>query len=329
MEEVKNKKILRTKELFDRKKKLKNNETKGFKLFLKNIQLTLLGLPGILWFFVFSYIPMVGIILAFKKFNYTKGLFGSEWNGFDNFKLLFASNDAFIIIRNTVLYNLVFILLGTVFSIILAIMLETVTKKYLIKAYQTVLLLPHFISWVVVGFAVIGLLTYEGGIINSLISAFGGKKIMWYSETKPWPFIMVIAYLWKQVGYNTLFYYGSILGIDASLYEAAKVDGANKLQQIRHITLPMLRPTICVLLITSIGRIMKGDFGLFYYIPNNTGALYAVTDIMDTYVYRMLRVVGDLGVSSAIALFQSVVGFVIVIIANAIIKKIDEDSAMF
>ena len=324
--------LLETKESIKKSKKCskcKGNEKRGFKLFMSNIQLSMLALPGIVWLIIFSYIPMFGIILAFKKFNYGKGIFGSEWNGFENFKMLFASNDGFVIVRNTVLYNVVFIILGTLLAIILAIMLETITKKTLIKLYQTALLLPYFVSWVVVGFAVVGLLTYESGLVNSIISALGGEKVMWYSEAENWPVIIVIGYLWKQVGYNMLLYYGSILGIDSSLYEAAKIDGANKIQQIVHITMPMLRPTVCVLLITSIGRMMRGDYGLFYYLPNNTGALYSATDILDTYVYRMMKVVGDIGVSSAIALFQSVVGLVLVVIANSIIKKIDSDSAMF
>ena len=334
METVKSKTGVRRKKnkggiFCSKNKTLSGNETKGIKLFFKNIQLTLLALPGVAWLLIFSYIPMFGLILAFKKFNYQIGIFGSPWIGLENFKMLFASSDAFNVIRNTVLYNITFIIVGTFLSIIVAIMLETITKKVFIKAYQTVLLLPHFISWVVVGFATIGLFTFENGFINTLIKTLGGEGVMWYSEPKMWPGIILIAYLWKQLGYNTLLYYGSILGIDTSLYEAAKVDGANKIQQIIHITIPMLRPTICVLLIVSIGGMMKGDFGLFYYIPNNTGALYAATDVLDTYIYRMMSVVGDIGISSAISLFQSVVGFILVLCANAVIRKIDNDSAMF
>ncbi|MBR5613861.1 MAG: sugar ABC transporter permease [Clostridia bacterium] len=299
------------------------------KTFIKNGELSLLALPTIIWVVIFSYIPMFSIILAFKDYNSMKGVFGSEWNGLDNFKFLFSSNDAAIIIRNTVLYNLAFVILATAISIIIALLLETITKKFFIKLYQTVLMLPHFVSWVVVGFVMMGLFNYENGVANNLISALGGDKAMWYSTTKPWPYIITSSYLWKQVGYQALFYYGAILAIDDSLYEAGKIDGANKIQEIFYITLPMMRTTICTLLIVSIGSMMRGDFGLFYYVPNNMGSLYQVTDVIDTYIYRMMRVVGNVGVSSAVTLFQSVVGFILVLVSNAVIKKLDSDSAMF
>ena len=293
------------------------------------ISLSFLTLPAIIWFIVFCYIPMFGIIIAFKDFDYAKGILGSDWCGFDNFVYLFKSNDAYRILRNTILYNATFIIVGTFAAIGVALMLDSVKSKTLIKFTQTTIFLPHFISWVVVAFVTQQMFALNNGAINTLIEFFGGDKIPWYTNIKPWPCILVIANLWKTIGFNTIVYYGAILGIDSSIYEAARIDGANSRQVITKITLPMLKPTIVILFIMSIGTILRADFGLFYYLPNNQGPLYPVTDVIDTYIYRALKVSGDLTGSSAASFVQSVVGLVLVLVANKITKKLDPDNALF
>ena len=287
-----------------------------------------LTLPALLWFIIFSYIPMFGIIIAFKDFDYAKGIFGSDWSGLANFEYLFASNDAFRIIRNTICYNVAFILISTTCSVCVALMLDTIKNKYFIKFCQTSMFLPYFVSWVIVAFITQNLFSLNG-LINGVINSFGGESISFYTNPKPWPVILVIAHLWKGIGYSTILYYGAILGIDSTLYEAAKIDGANGRQCITKITLPMLKPTIVILLIMSIGSIFRADFGLFYYIPNNQGPLYPVTDVIDTYIYRALRVNGDISGSSAGSFLQSVVGLVMVVAANTVAKKLDEENALF
>lgn len=288
-------------------------------------ELSLMALPGFLWFLIFSYIPMFGIIIAFKDYKYSEGILGSKWVGLDNFKYLFASNDAFRIVRNTVCYNLVFIFLGMAAAITVAIMLDVLAKRYLVKIYQTALFVPYFISWVLVAYIAQALFEYDGGVINTLL----GKKITWYTNPKPWPIVIIIANLWKTIGYNVILYYGAIMGIDDSLYEAATIDGASRWRMIRSITIPMLRPTMTILAIMGIGGMMRADFGLFYYVPNNSGALYATTDVLDTYIYRILKVSGDMSGGSAAGLFQSVVGLILVITTNAIVRKIDSENALY
>lgn len=293
-----------------------------------NVGLMMLSLPVVIWSVIFSYIPMFGVLIAFKDFKYSKGIFGSPWNGLDNFMYLFSSNDAARILRNTICYNLMFMLVGTVCAIAVALMLETVVNRRCIKLYQTFIFLPYFVSWVVVSYMTSGLFSFDGGVLNRILGIFG-KQVSWYNNVKPWPVILLIANLWKSIGFNTLMYYGALLGIDAELYEAAEIDGAGKFKQIRCITIPLLRPTIIVMLILAVGNMMRADFGLFYYIPKNSGALYAVTDVIDTYIYRALKVSGDIAGSSATAFFQSVVGFVLVVTANAIVRKVDGENAMF
>ncbi|MBE7067565.1 MAG: sugar ABC transporter permease [Ruminococcaceae bacterium] len=293
------------------------------------ISLGFLTLPAIVWFIVFCYIPMFGIIIAFKDFDYAKGIFGSDWCGFDNFVYLFKSNDAFRILRNTILYNFSFIVIGTIAAIAMALMLDSIKSKAFIKFTQTTIFLPYFISWVVVAFVTQQMFALNNGAMNSLIEFFGGEKVLWYTNTKAWPIILIIANLWKQIGFNTIVYYGSILGIDSSLYEAARIDGASGRQCITKITLPLLKPTIVILFIMSIGSILRADFGLFYYLPNNQGPLYPVTDVIDTYIYRALKVSGDLTGSSAASFVQSVVGLILVLITNTITKKLDPENALF
>lgn len=293
------------------------------------ISLGFLTLPAVVWFIVFCYIPMFGIIIAFKDFDYAKGIFGSDWCGVNNFLYLFKSNDAYRILRNTILYNGTFIVVGTFAAICVALMLDAVKSKALVKFTQTTIFLPYFISWVVVAFVTQQMFALNNGAMNTLLEFFGWEKVSWYTTTKPWPFILIIANLWKQIGFNTIVYYGAILGIDSSLYEAAKIDGANARQCITKITLPLLKPTIVILFIMSIGTILRADFGLFYYLPNNQGPLYPVTDVIDTYIYRALKVSGDLTGSSAASFVQSVVGLILVLITNSITKKLDPDNALF
>ena len=293
------------------------------------LELGLLAVPAILWFIVFAYIPMFGIIIAFKDFNYADGIFGSAWNGLENFRYLFATNDAFRILRNTVLYNIAFIVLGTVIPITVAMMLDRIKSRSFIKFAQTTMFLPHFISWVIVGFIAQRFFSTNTGLLNQIIEMFGGEKVSWYTEKLPWIFIIIIVRIWKVLGFNTIIYYGSIIGIDTSLYEAARIDGANEWQVARKITLPLLMPTIMILFIMATGNILRADFGLFYYVPNNQGPLYPVTDVIDTYIYRALKISGDIPGSSAASFVQSVAGLVIVYVANYVTKKIDPDNALF
>ena len=292
-------------------------------------ELGILALPAVVWFIIFAYIPMFGIIIAFKDFEYAKGIFGSSWNGFENFKYLFATNDAFRILRNTILYNIAFIVLGTIIPIMVAMLLDRVKSRNFIKFCQTTMFLPHFISWVVVAFIAQQFFSTNTGLLNHVIEMFGGEKVSWYTEKTPWIFIIIIVRMWKVIGFNTIIYYGSIIGIDSSLYEAARIDGANEWQVARKITLPLLMPTIMILFIMATGNILRADFGLFYYVPNNQGPLYPVTDVIDTYIYRALKVSGDIPGSSAASFVQSVAGLVIVFISNHITKKIDPDNALF
>lgn len=293
------------------------------------ISLCVLALPAFLWFLIFAYIPMFGSIIAFKNFDFRLGIFGSPWCGLDNFKYLFFSNDAVRILRNTVCYNALFIVVGMVTALTVALLLERVKHKISIKFYQSVFFMPYLISWVVAGFIAQGIFKLDGGILNNIRANFGLDPVSWYTDTKPWPYILLIANVWKVFGYNAVIYYGALLGIDPALYEAATIDGANSWQKIIKITIPMLKPTIMILFILAVGGIMRADFGLFYYVPNNSGPIFEVTDVIDTYIYRALKISGDIQGSSAASIFQSVVGLVLVVSVNAIVKKIDPDNALF
>lgn len=296
----------------------------------KSGPLLLIALPGIVYLFINNYIPMFGVFLAFKDYSYVKGIFGSDWNGLNNFKYLFRQ-DAFLIIRNTLLYNFTFIILGTVFAIIVAILMCELGERFRVKIFQSSLLLPNLLSWVVIGFIGYAFLNADTGFINNTLIKLmgGGKEVAWYTTPKYWPFILTIVYLWKNIGYSSIIYMASISGIDKSIYEAAKIDGAKKLEQIKYITIPMLKPTIIILTLMAVGRIFYSDFGLFYQVPMNSGALYKTTQTIDTYVYHGLMELQDVGMSAAAALYQSVVGFVLVITANAVVRKVDNDNALF
>lgn len=308
----------------------------GFWYTLKKNKIMLLMLvPGLLVLFFNNYLPMFGVIIAFKNFKFLgndffSSLYLSEWTGFKNFEYLFATTDAFIITRNTILYNLVFILIGLVFSVGIAIMLNEITTRRLAKFYQNAMFLPYFLSWVVASYLVFGFLSVNNGFINrSLLPFLGMKPIHWYSERQYWPFILVALNIWKWAGYNSIIYLASIIGFDQEYYEAATIDGASKWQQITHITLPLLNPLIVMMTLLNIGRVFYADFGLFFHIPKNTGILYPVTNVIDTYVYNSLLSMGDLGMSSAGALYQSVVGFLLVFTTNWIVRKLNKDYALF
>ena len=295
----------------------------------KSLQLSLLELPGLLWFFIFCYVPMAGIVVAFKSYKPKIGILKSSWVGLENFKFLFASNDAMKIVWNTVFYNFLSIFIVTLVSVVIALIMDAVASRKYIKVYQTMLFLPRFISWVVVGYMAIALFHYENGLFNHILEAMKKEKISWYLKPQYWRTILVTANVWKQMGYTCLIYYGTIIGIDTSIYESAEIDGATSMKKVIYITVPLLKPTIIVMILMSIGSIMRSDFGLFYYVPNNSGALYGVTDVLDTYIYRALRVTGDFSSTAAASLFQSVVGFVMILLSNAAVKKFDSESSLF
>jgi putative aldouronate transport system permease protein len=301
----------------------------------KNRMWLFMVLPGTIWLLLFAYLPMFGTVIAFKNFRYDpNGFFASilnsDWVGFENFKFLFTTNDAWIITRNTILYNLVFIVLGLILAVFVAIVLSELANKRLSKIYQTGMLFPHFLSWVVVSYFVFTFLSVDRGLLNNILVWFGVEDpISWYNEAKYWPFIIVLTSMWKGIGYGSIVYLAAIVGIDKNYYEAAMIDGANKWQQIRNITIPMITPLIVILTILNIGRIFSADFGLFYQVPRDSGTLYSVTNVIDTYVYRGLTTMGDISMSTAAGLYQSVVGFTLVMLTNYLVKKVEKEYALF
>lgn len=295
----------------------------------KSLQLFLLALPGIIWFLIFSYIPMGGSVVAFKAYKPKLGILGSDWAGLDNFKYLFTSNTASRILFNTFFYNFLSIFIVAAVSVLIALLMDLIDKRVYLKTYQTMLFLPRFISWVVVGYMAMILFHYEYGIFNKLLVKMGIDAVSWYLEPKYWRVTLLAFNVWKTMGYTSLIYYGTIIGIDAEIYEAAEIDGAGPLKKIWYITLPLLKSTIIVMSLMSVGSIMRADFGLFYYVPNNSGALYETTDVLDTYIFRALRGAGDISGSAAASFFQSVVGLVMVLVCNTVVRKFDNDSALF
>ena len=295
-----------------------------------NIPLYLMFLPGAIYLLINNYIPMAGLVIAFKQVNWNKGILKSPWVGFSNFEYLFKTKEAWNITRNTLGYNIVFIILGTVIAIAVAILLNEITSMVLKKTYQTVILLPYLISMVVVSYLVYAMLSSENGFVNlSILRPLGKQEISWYTESKYWPAILIIIYIWKTFGYNCILYYATLVGIDRGYYEAAVIDGASRWQQIRHITLPELVPTIITLTLMSIGKIFYSDFGLFYQVPMDSGPLYDVTNTIDTYVYRGLIRQNNVGMSSAAGFYQSIIGFVLVLLANYAVRRISKENALF
>ncbi|GAA3404539.1 sugar ABC transporter permease [Paenibacillus hodogayensis] len=292
--------------------------------------LLLMMVPGLAYLLINNYLPMFGVVIAFKNINYAQGIWGSEWVGFKNFEYLFKTDDAFVITRNTLLYNGAFLVLDLVAAIGLAILINEVKNKVMKSFYQSVLLLPFLISMVVVGYLVYAFLNVQNGLMNkTVLPLLGLDEISWYLESKYWPYILTLVQVWKSVGYYSIIYLAAIIGIDKEYYEAATIDGAGKWRQLTSITIPSIMPVIIMLTLLQIGRIFYSDFGLFFQVPLNSGPLHNVTDVIDTYVYRSLITLGDTGMSSAAGLYQATVGFVLVILSNYVVRKISKDNALF
>lgn len=294
------------------------------------LPLYLMMLPGTAYLIINNYIPMGGLVLAFKRFNYSLRIMESPWVGLGNFTYLFTGKDAFLMMRNTLGYNFVFIILGTILAITVAILLNEVGSMKARKTYQTLILVPYLISIVIVSYIVYAFFSQDSGFVNNtLLKGMGKESISWYTSPQYWPFILCFVYLWKSFGYSSIIYYATIIGIDSSFYEAATVDGATKWKQVWYITLPSLKPTIITLTLLSIGRIFYSDFGLFYQVPMNSGPLLNATSTIDTYVYRALLTLNDVGRSSAAGFLQSVLGFIVVFSANLLVNKINKENALF
>ncbi|MDG0791617.1 ABC transporter permease subunit [Cohnella ginsengisoli] len=301
-----------------------------WKLFWKYRYLTLMIVPALAVLVLNNYLPMFGVFIAFKNINYIDGIWKSPWVGFDNFEFLFTSGSIWRIARNTVSYSLVFMIVNLLLSVAIAVAINEIRNRWLAKTYQTFLIMPYFLSMVVVSYLVYGFLNPEKGFLNhTIVEWLGRDHVFWYSETAYWPYILTIVSAWKGVGIGAVIYIAAIAGIDPEYYEAAVIDGASKWRQIFHITLPTIRPVIIIITILNMGHVFNSDFGLFYQVPMNAGPLYPVTDTVDTYVYRALKELNDIGMSSAAALVQSVLGFALVLLTNASVRKIDKDQALF
>jgi len=302
----------------------------------KTLMLLTMVAPGAIWLLLLRYLPMGGIILAFKNYKiypkdptFLNNLIHSKWVGLDNFKFLFTTGDSWVMIRNTLAYNIVFIILGVIIPVAFAVMMSELSKKFVAKTYQTLMFFPYFLSWVVVSYFLNAFIDAQYGLIPMAQRAAGKTAVSWYTTPGPWPYIIVFANLWKNVGYSTVLYLAAITGIDQTQYEAAAIDGASKWQQILHVTLPNLRTMIAILFILNVGKIFNADFGLFWNVPMQNGALFSVTQVIDTYIYRVLMNTGNIGQSTAAGLLQNIVGFICIIGANAVVKKIDSDSTLF
>ena len=309
----------------EEKNRTRSRRNKRIKQFLP---LYIMLLPGIVYLIINNYLPMGGLVIAFKKVNYAVGIFNSPWAGLSNFKFLFSNNDALNALRNTVLYNLGFILFGNILAITVAIALDCVKSKFLKRFSQVVILIPYLLSTVIVSYIVYAFLNPTNGFVNnSVLPLLGIDPIKWYNVPKYWPVILTIVYLWMSFGYSSILYYSTIIGIDKSLYEAAVMDGATTWQQICHVTLPSLKFTIITLVLLAVGRICYSDFGLFYQVPQHSGLLYSTTQTIDTFVYRALLELNDVGRSSAAGFLQSILGFIMVFTANTLVSRLDRERA--
>lgn len=314
------------------KAKAKNQSSlvQNFRYDLKNNRGLLgLTLPAVIWFVIFAYLPMLGLIIAFEKYSPAKGIFGSQFVGLENFKFFFGSQDFIRVTFNALFLNALFILATNFVAILMAIALSEIKNKYFKKISQSVIILPHFISWTVVALLIEAFLKTEGGFVNGILANFGVGPVKFMQTPGLWPAILTILRVWQGAGYSSIVYLAAITGFDQSMYEAARVDGASRWQCITRITLPLLRPTIVLLLLMAVGKIFNGDFGMVYALVGNNTLLYPTTDIIDTYVYRQLMEQSNMGMSSAVGLWQSVMGCIMVLIMNKITKKIDSDSALF
>lgn len=303
-----------------------------FSELIKNKTFYAMMLPGLLFIIVIYYLPMLGVVIAFQQYNPFKGIFGSPWIGFKNFEFLFKSDALFQITFNTIFYNVIFLILGIGLALVFAILIDSNGNRLLAGAYKSILLLPYLLSWVVAEYLLFSFLSIDRGILNQMLQFFGIEPIQWYMEPIYWRFILPAAYVWKNVGYFAVIFAAGISGISTEYYEAAKMDGANKLQQAIKITIPMLMPITIILILLQAGKIFYaafGDWGMFYNLPKDSGVLFSATNVIDTYVYRSLKVMGDFGMSSAVGLYQSLVGFVLVLLSNFFIRRYDKDSALF
>lgn len=308
----------------------KKKNAKRLRKFKRFIPLYLMMVPGLIYLIINNYMPLFGLQLAFKQFKFPLGIWKSPFVGLKNFAFLFKTNDAALLFRNTIGYNFLFLVLNTVIAIAVAILLNGVRSARIKKVTQILILIPFFLSYVVISYVVFALFGEATGAVNNgIIELFGGKAISWYTEPKYWPIILTMVQAWKSLGYNSIIYYATIISFDPVYYEAAAVDGANIWQRITKITLPMLKPTIIILTLMGLGRVFYSDFGLFYQVPMNSGMLQNATMTIDTYVYRGLLENNDIGRASAAGFLQSILGFVMVLAANMIVRKIDKDSALF
>jgi len=296
---------------------------------LRNKYLYVLALPGLLFLIVFAYLPMVGYLIAFKKYRLADGLLGSEWIGFDNFKFFFMSSDWYKVTFNTIFLNGLFIICGLGLALLLAIFLNEVRSILFKKLAQTFIFMPYFISWLVVSMMVFAFLNTTDGILNRTLASYGLEGENWYLMPEIWPAVLTIIYVWKFAGYYSIIFLAAIAGISGEYYESARIDGASRLQQIVHITIPLIRNVLIVLALLGVGRIFYGDFGMIYGIVGDNAPLYPTTDVIDTYSFRALRQLGDFGKSSAVILYQAVMGLVTILLFNTIAKKIDKDSSLF
>lgn len=315
--------------MFTLKTEINTKVKKERRIKKRTLELYSLAAIPLLLVFVFSYIPMFGIIIAFKNYKFNKGIFGSDWCGFDNFKFLFVSDDFANAVRNTLVMNVIFIAIGIISAIIVAVLLFNVKSRKATKVYQTTIITPNFLSWVIVSYMAYALLHPTYGILNGMLVALGLNGVDWYSTPGAWPVILIIANIWKHVGMDSVMYYAALMGVDESLLEAAEIDGASKFRRVYHVMIPAIVPLIVMLTILKIGGIFRADFGLFYQVPRNIPKLYATTDVVDTFVFRSMRELGDMGMSSAAGLLQSVIGFILVIITNHLSKKVSTDGALF
>lgn len=295
----------------------------------KNKVMYIMLVPAITFFILNCYVPMSGIYMAFTKFTFDGGIFGSPFTGLENFKFLFQSGTLMNITKNTILYNIVFIFLGNFLQIFTAILLSQIPGKIFKKTTQSIMFLPYFISYVILGAFVYNILSYETGFMNTTLKTFGMQPVDAYNSPKIFVVVLIVLYMWKWLGYGTVIYLAAIMGISDEYYEAAEVDGANIFQQIRYITIPLLKPTFVILLLLSLGSIMKGQFDLFYNVVGSNGVLYSSTDIIDTYVYRALQVTFDVGLGTAAGVYQSVFGLIIILVFNSIIKRLEPDYGLF
>ncbi|TFE23922.1 sugar ABC transporter permease [Cohnella luojiensis] len=296
---------------------------------LRNRFSYLLILPAVLYVAIFSYATYPYLLIAFQRFNYNKDLFHSEWIGLQNFEFFFKSSDALRITLNTLQLNLLFLVFGTIFAVALAVLFNEVRQRLFQKVAQTAMIFPNFLSWIIVSYMMYGLLSTDFGLINKWLSWFGLEPVNWYTKTEAWPAILVGMKVWKEAGMSSIIYLAAITGIDHSLYEAADIDGASRWQKIRKITLPLLAPTIAILTLLNLGKIFYGDFGMIYAIIGDNGVLFPTTDVIDTYVFRALRQIGDPSNAAAVGLFQSTVGLILVFLSNWFTRRFFREGALY